>query len=159
MSKPTVSTMDARLEWVKMFYPDAPKGIVVGVVHLWAPLRDSVRWVLYRRTDDTQRSARLNSPMGLDVGTFDYLRALQPAVADVHFWPEGSPVIYRAPLPVFGDAPRATVRTTDGRTRTRIFLPTGSWVPLPAYADVRPDYWDVTHLHEDGGVIARYRER
>lgn len=154
MSKPQLHTMDARVEWVKMFYPDTPKGLVVGVVHPWQGL-----WVLYRRTDDTQASARLNSPMGLDLGTAKYLHALLPAVAEIHFWPEGSPVIYRAPLAVFAEAPQLVVRTTDGKVRNRIFLPTGSWAPLPAYADVRPRYWDVTHLHEDGGVIARYKER
>lgn len=155
-----------RFEWVKMFYPDGPRGaltgIVVGIVHPFLPGKGVVAaptsyWVFDHRTDDTQGSARFNSPMGLDVGTLRYLRALDPPVTDVHFWPEGSPVMLQAPLAAFEapDAVTATSRTIAGKPRTRIFVPTHRWTPLPLYNELKPVYWKVTHLQEDGSVIER----
>lgn len=143
----------SRFEWVKMFYPDSKKGIVVGIVHL-AMFPDGAGWVFDHRTDDSQNSP--DGPMGLDVGTLRYLESLQPAVREVHFLPIGSPVLLTAPLPEFGKVGYRPAVLSSGGLRTRIFLPIDKWTPWKVYPEMRPDYWAVTHLKEDGSVIVRH---
>lgn len=152
--KPTLPTSVTRLEWVKMFYPDAPQGIAVGVVH---QLRGE--WVFYRRTDDTAFNEAHDSPMGLDVGTYRYLSSLDHPPVWVDFLAEGASFIQRAAFSEFAGFPPVTTLTTKNLARTRIFLPRLYWQPIPLYNDVKPKYWAVTHLQEDGTVIARYVPR
>lgn len=142
-----------RFEWVKMFYPDAKKGIIVGIIHQVVRAGGPV-WVFDHRTDDSQGTA--DSPMGIDVGTLRYLASLQPSVTEVHFLPHGSPALLTAPLPAFAAMPSTVSTLGDGSLRTRVFLPRGQWTPVRPYPEMRPAYWAATHLREDGHVIVRH---
>lgn len=157
---PTLSGMGIRHEWVKMFYPDMPKGIPVGVLHQWGP----GIWVLYRRTDDTAYNAQRDSPMGLDAGTLKYLRALDNPPLFVDFHAEGATEFLRLPLDEFTRWPAQLTLTTKNAARNRIFVPSALWHPLAPYArdpghkSVLP-FWQVTHLQEDGTVMGRFVDR
>lgn len=156
-----------RWEWVKMFYPDMPKGTPVGIVHAAVPLAGGPpTWVFDHRSVDTQATA--TSPMGIDIGTLRYLATLtadvamvppRPAVTEVHFLPQGAPTMYMAPLASFADVPYRTSMLSDGNLRTRVFLPFDRWTPMRPYADLRPAYWNVTWIKEDGTVLARHIPR
>ncbi len=148
----------ARFEWVKMFYPDMKKGMVVGIVHQAVPLEGGPPiWVFDHRTDDSQATS--TSPMGIDIGTVHYLSGLVPPVTELHFHSFGSPVMYSTKLANLRGASYRTSMTGDGRLRTRVFLPTDQWVPMSVYPELKPAYWAATHLKEDGSVIVRHTPR
>ena len=147
-----------RFEWVKMFYPDLPKGIIVGIVHGAVPLAGGPpTWVFDHRTVDTQATAK--SPMGIDAGTLRYLRMLQPTITELHFLPYGSPTMYSTPMTSFENLTYRTSMMTDGSLRTRVFLPMDRWTPMQTYPEIRPEFWNVTWLNEDGSVRGRYIPR
>lgn len=151
-----VTDKRTRFEWVKMFYPDMPKGTPTGIIR--QPPGSSL-WVFDHRTPESQWSDRFNSPMGIDVGTLAHLFRLNTPIIEVHWGEKGSTdPLYAAPLALFKTVSPVVVQLSGGAPRTRVFLPITHWVQHPWYEPVEPLYWTVTHLTENGTVTARHTD-